>query len=76
MRKGWIGIVVASGMLAACGGGGNGGGAQESGQLASTQTRVAAKPMVGDYFTWQFVSREQGATGEFNSYTTRSRITA
>jgi hypothetical protein len=72
MRKGWIGIVVA-GMLTACGGGGggNGGGAQESGQLASTQARVAAKPMVGDYFTWQSVSREQGGTGEWNSYTTR-----
>lgn len=74
MRNKWIGIVV-SGMLAACGGGGggNGTGAQESGQQASTpKTYVAAASTVGDYYTWENATHDQGTTVDSYDYTTRS----
>ena len=72
MRKGWIGIVVAAGMLAGCGGGGGqGAGTQESGQLASTPAYVAAAATAGDYYTWEYVTREQGTSTDLYRYGTK-----
>lgn len=67
-----IGIAVVAGLLAGCGGGGgSGAGAQQPGQLAAAQTYVAAKPTVGDYYTWENVSREQGSTVNYFIFSTR-----
>jgi hypothetical protein len=74
MRNSWIGILAAAGILAGCGGGGggsHGAAPQESGQLAAPASYQSAMPTVGDYYTWEYVSREQGASADSYSYTTR-----
>lgn len=74
MRSSLIGMVAMAGILAGCGGGGGSSSAasQRSGQLAPTTTYTAAAPTVGDYYTWESVSREQGATADSYNYTTKS----
>ena len=64
-------MMVAAAVLVGCGGGGGGSAAKEAGQLSSTPTYVAAAATVGDYYTWEFVSRGQGATADSYSYSTR-----
>lgn len=71
MRNSWLGGVAAAAILAGCGGGGSGAASQQSGQLDAQKTYQAAGPAVGDYFTWEYVSREQGSTADSYSYTTR-----
>jgi hypothetical protein len=75
MRNSWIGMMVVAGMMSGCGGGGagnNGSAAQEAGQAGSQTTYVAASSTVGDYYTWEIATRDQGSTVDSYEYTTRS----
>lgn len=56
--------------LVACGGGGGASGGS-AGQQTAANTYVAAMPTAGDYFTWENVTREQGSTVDYYSYTTQ-----
>jgi hypothetical protein len=70
MRNHWLAIVTGAAILTGCGGGGPSSG-NESAQLPSgPKIFTAASATVGDYFTWEHVTREQGSSADSYNYDT------
>lgn len=71
MRNSWLAMMVAAGMLAGCGGGSPGSGDNAVQLPSGPAVYAAAKATVGDYYSFESVTRNANAADSYN-YVTRT----